>query len=144
MTATEREDEPEPVAVDASRQPPSVEPGRNRDRELAAVLVGATTLALLWPALWNGYPLVFMDTGLYVDSAFTLRPYPARSPGYPMLLRPTLLGGSLWPVIVVQSLLTSALLVRVAFLLAPTRTARASQSCAHASSATTEQRERHY
>jgi hypothetical protein len=24
---------------------------------------------LLWPALWNGYPLVFADTGTYLSQA---------------------------------------------------------------------------
>lgn len=34
---------------------------------LPAVLVGA--LLLVWPAVWNGYPLVFSDTGTYIDQA---------------------------------------------------------------------------
>jgi hypothetical protein len=32
-----------------------------------AVLFAATLL--LWPAFWNGYPLVFSDTGTYLTQA---------------------------------------------------------------------------
>ena len=31
------------------------------------ILLGAALL--LWPALWNGYPLVFSDTGTYLSQA---------------------------------------------------------------------------
>jgi hypothetical protein len=34
----------------------------------ALVLVLAAIL-LLWPAFWNGYPLVFADTGTYLSQA---------------------------------------------------------------------------
>src|SRR3954464_6821475 len=31
----------------------------------------AMIAALLWPALWNGFPIVFYDTGGYLDAAMS-------------------------------------------------------------------------
>ena len=40
---------------------------RRAERAFVIVLAGV----MLWPAVWNGYPLVHSDTGTYVESAFT-------------------------------------------------------------------------
>ncbi|MFC7688345.1 hypothetical protein ACFQY5_00565 [Paeniroseomonas aquatica] len=31
--------------------------------------IGLAALLLTWPAMWNGYPLVFADTGTYLGQA---------------------------------------------------------------------------
>ena len=36
-------------------------------RSVVPILLSAALL--LWPALWNGYPLVFSDTGTYLSQA---------------------------------------------------------------------------
>lgn len=66
--------------------------------------------ALLWPAIYNGYPLVFADTGTYLDQA--LRRYAGwdRPPAYSALILPLHLSLTTWPVIVAQALATAHLL----------------------------------
>lgn len=58
--------------------------------------------ALLWPALWNGFPIVFYDTGGYLDAAVSGILANGRSTAYGMFLR---LGipASFWPNIIVQA-----------------------------------------
>ena len=63
---------------------------------------------LLAPALWNGYALVFHDTGGYVGSILEWRLFPGRSFFYGLLLWLTSLGWlSFWGPVVVQALLTA-------------------------------------
>jgi hypothetical protein len=38
-----------------------------QSKPLVPILLAATLL--LWPAFWNGYPLVFSDTGTYLSQA---------------------------------------------------------------------------
>ncbi|MBY0431145.1 MAG: hypothetical protein K2Q10_08105, partial [Rhodospirillales bacterium] len=68
---------------------------------MAAALVIAT---LLWPALWNGFPLVFHDTGAYLAYVHRSGLEPGRGPLYgwfiALFYRPS---ASLWPVLVAQS-----------------------------------------
>lgn len=74
---------------------------------------------LLWPALYNGYPLVFADTGTYLDQA--LRGYAGwdRPPAYSAAILPLHLSLTTWPVIVVQALLTAHLLWLARSVLVP-------------------------
>lgn len=44
------------------------------------------TLTLLLPALWNGFALVFFDTGGYIDRAVEMSLYPGRSVFYGLFL----------------------------------------------------------
>jgi hypothetical protein len=62
---------------------------------------------LLWPALWNGYPLVFSDSGTYLSQA--VRHYVGwdRPVFYSLFLLPLHLTLTTWPVIVAQALLTA-------------------------------------
>jgi hypothetical protein len=62
---------------------------------------------LLWPALWNGYPLVFSDSGTYLLQA--VRHYIGwdRPVFYSLFLLPLHLTLTTWPVIVAQALLTA-------------------------------------
>ncbi len=66
--------------------------------------------AFIWPALYNGYPLVFADTGTYLDQA--LRGYAGwdRPPAYSVAILPLHLSLTTWPVIVVQALVTAHML----------------------------------
>lgn len=72
----------------------------------------AIALALLIPAIWNRYPLLYSDSGEYLLSALTKRPPRVRTIGYGLWLWAT--GGTLtlWAPVIAQSLLLAALLVR--------------------------------
>ena len=67
-------------------------------------------LLLAWPAVWNGYPLVFADTGTYVHSSFGLRVPFDRPAFYGVFLILTHWGLSLWLVVLAQSAIVVALL----------------------------------
>lgn len=59
-------------------------------------------VALLWPALWNGFPVVFYDTGGYLDSYMTGRLANGRSAVYGLFLRLGIPTG-FWANIIVQA-----------------------------------------
>jgi len=66
------------------------------------IIIG--TLLLLWPAFANGWPLVFHDTGGYLDRGYLLTLGFGRSLYYGLFLRAT--SGSsliLWPAIFLQA-----------------------------------------
>ena len=68
----------------------------------------ACTLAaamLLWPALWNGYPLVFADTGTYLSQAIEHYAGWDRPIFYSLFLLPLHMTLTTWPAIAVQALL---------------------------------------
>lgn len=76
----------------------------------AATLFCATVLILL-PALYNGFPLVYSDTGTYLRSAFIDYVPPDRPYWYGGFIRSTSLGGwSLWGPVVAQAFLCAVLL----------------------------------
>ncbi len=76
-----------------------------------SLLLGA--LLLIWPALLNGYPLVFSDTGAFL--ALTVEGWPVwdKPPAYGLALRAFSLGIGLWGPALAQGLLLSWLLQRV-------------------------------
>lgn len=77
-----------------------------------------SSFVLLWSAFNNGYPLVYPDTGGYVDSAFTLEaPLNDRPLGYGLFLTSARLINSLWFPVFLQSLITALLLFRIAILI---------------------------
>ncbi|MEL6672555.1 MAG: hypothetical protein AAFR61_10200 [Bacteroidota bacterium] len=63
-------------------------------------------------ALYNGYPLVYSDTGTYLHSGFTLEVPRDRPIFYGLFMRLTSLGFSLWLVALAQCLLLSSMLAR--------------------------------
>jgi hypothetical protein len=65
---------------------------------------------LLWPALWNHYPIVFDDTGTYISQAVHHYLGWDRPVFYSLFLLPLHLTVTLWPAIVVQALLVSVTL----------------------------------
>jgi hypothetical protein len=70
------------------------------------------TLMMMWPAIYNGFPLVFSDTATFINTAFTLSPPIERSIGYGIFVRFSSLGLSLWGVVFMQSLLLTYLIIR--------------------------------
>ncbi|WP_052388761.1 hypothetical protein [Belnapia moabensis] len=75
------------------------------------LLLGA--LLLTWPALLNGYPLVFSDTGAFL--ALTIEGWPVwdKPPAYGLALHAFHWRVSLWGPLLAQGLLLSWLLARV-------------------------------
>jgi hypothetical protein len=83
-----------------------------------AVWIAFAAMALSLVAFWNGYALVFPDTGTYVRQALWLEPDVDRPPFYSLALVPVHLGVSLWPVVLVQNLLACYVVsrtLRIAF-----------------------------
>lgn len=82
-------------------------------------LILLVALLLAAPAIWNGYPLIYHDTEDYVTMSFTWDPPPWRIIGYSVVAwlgRPF---GTLWSVVVLQSLIGSWLLHEVAAAFLP-------------------------
>ncbi|MGE4559287.1 MAG: hypothetical protein AB7E77_03720, partial [Desulfobulbus sp.] len=75
---------------------------------LASLVCWLASLALLQaPALWNGYPLVFYDTGGYVEAALNRYLVPGRSLFYGLFLQLFSLDWrSFWGVTIVQAACT--------------------------------------
>lgn len=71
---------------------------------------GLAVLALLWVALHNGYPLVWWDSGTYLEGAFSLELSPSRPLFYGLLLRVTGAPLSIWLPLVAQTLLAVVLI----------------------------------
>jgi hypothetical protein len=63
-------------------------------------------LSLIWPALWNGYPIVFADTGTYLSQAMHRYLGWDRPVFYSLFIFALHLGLTTWPVILMQSCLT--------------------------------------
>jgi hypothetical protein len=71
-----------------------------------ALAVAFGTLTLLFPALWNGFALVFFDTGGYIDRVVEMSLYPGRSVFYGFFLWLASLGWwSFWGPIACKSIL---------------------------------------
>src|SRR5579872_136048 len=75
-----------------------------RSSAVAPILLAAASL--LWPALRNGYPLVFSDTGTYLSQAIEHYAGWDRPVFYSFFLLPLHLTITTWPAIAVQALLT--------------------------------------
>lgn len=72
--------------------------------------IGLAALLLTWPAMWNGYPLVFADTGTYLGQALLVYVGWDRPPFYSLFLHAVHWRLSLWPVVAAQGLLVAHLL----------------------------------
>ncbi len=72
-----------------------------------ALLLASGLAALLAPALWNGWPIVFFDTGGYIRRALLLDLEPGRSLFYGLFLEGTSLGWrSFWGPVLAQAAAT--------------------------------------
>jgi hypothetical protein len=90
---------------------------------MVALLLAAAML-LMSVALWNGYPLVFADSGTYlltaiqmVDQGWLSVPW-SRPPFYSLFMLPLHMKINLWPILLVQALITAHMLyitMRVTF-----------------------------
>ncbi len=90
---------------------PSHNPGARMNR-LTAGLVPLTALLLLAPALFNGFPLVYADTGTYLSSGFHPGVPADRPIGYGLFCRIcSANGASLWGVVAAQALIAALVLV---------------------------------
>jgi hypothetical protein len=85
----------------------------------ARLAVPAAAALLLWPALWNGYPIVFADTGTYLSQAIRLYAGWDRPVFYSLFMLPLHLTITVWPVVVAQALLAAWVLRLVCRALAP-------------------------
>lgn len=65
---------------------------------------------LLWPAAYNAYPLVFADTGTYLDQALRFYAGWDRPPAYSALIFPFHFGVTTWPIVIAQAGLMTYLL----------------------------------
>jgi hypothetical protein len=85
-------------------------------RGAGAVAAGLGLLSLMFlsVAVWNGFPLIFYDTGAYVLEGLGHVFLVERAPVYAELL--FLAGGrfSLWPIVIVQAVMISYLILEVA------------------------------
>lgn len=72
--------------------------------------IGLAALLLIWPALWNGYPLVFADTGTYLGQALIGYAGWDRPPFYSLFIHGLHWRLSLWPVVIGQGLIMAHLL----------------------------------
>ena len=86
-------------------------------------LAGAAWLVLA-PALWNGFPFMFYDTGAFIDLAMQGGFKPERSAVYGVFLAAFQPGLSLWPVAVAQVVLTLLVMAEFARVVLPGLTPR--------------------
>lgn len=93
-------------------------PDRTRRGRETLLLAGAALL-FLWPALVNGFPLIFSDTGTYVSQAMELHLGWDRPPYYSFFLLALDWGRILWPPVIVQCAGVAWLIRRVQKVIFP-------------------------
>jgi hypothetical protein len=84
-----------------------------------AMAVAVSTPLLLAVAFWNGFPLIFYDTGAYLLQGLGHKFLVERSPVYSLFLDYGGGGSSLWFIAVVQALATAFVIVETARCVAP-------------------------
>jgi len=90
--------------------------GVDRSRLFAPLLAAPL---LLWPAVWNGYPLVFADTGTYLRQAIHHYAGWDRPIFYSLFMFPLHATVTVWPVVIVQALIAAYILHLVCRILLP-------------------------
>jgi hypothetical protein len=85
----------------------------------AVLAVPAAAALLLWPALWNCYPIVFADTGTYLSQAIARYAGWDRPVFYSLFMLPLHATLTVWPVVVVQALGAAWVLWLVCLVLVP-------------------------
>jgi len=85
-------------------------------RENRFMLAGVPMLAAIFlgVAAWNGFPIMYYDTGAYLAEGLSGAFMVERSPVYSLLLFFTGGGFSLWPVVILQALMTGYLIALTA------------------------------
>ncbi len=69
--------------------------------------IAAAMLMMLAPAIWNGFPWMFYDSGAFIDQALTGKFMPERAVFYAWFMRPFAPSWSLWPLVIVQAWMTA-------------------------------------
>src|ERR1700684_4695674 len=76
-------------------------------RSLSQLLTfGIAVYIMLWVAVFNGYPIVFDDTGEYLVDSFSLAQSPYRSIIYSIFIRLVSWGMTPWLVVLAQCAIT--------------------------------------
>jgi len=90
---------------------------RSRTFQIYLWVIPLGTCAFLWPAILNGYPLVYFDTANYLRAAFTMDfEHYIRGIGYPLWIYLTGVRFSGWLPVIVQAAMNTMLLCAVAQL----------------------------
>lgn len=76
-------------------------------KSATAGIVAGAALLLMMPALWNGFPFLFWDSGDYLTATLTGERVVYRDPVYGFLVAPLHAGYSLWGVVAGQCLLAA-------------------------------------
>ncbi|HEY3777985.1 MAG TPA: hypothetical protein VGL35_07990 [Rhizomicrobium sp.] len=84
-----------------------------------AAAVAILVPLLLVPVFWNGFPIIYYDTGAYILEGLGLHFLPERSPVYSLFLRFGGAGITLWSIVFIQAVLVAFLVVETARALAP-------------------------
>ncbi len=84
---------------------------------VAAILISAPLL--LWPAVLNGYPLLFGDTGVYLKDGIDHHVSWPRPMFYGLFMLPLHLMRTTWPVVVSQALIVTSILLATMRLFLP-------------------------
>ena len=96
-----------------------------RGAPVCLLAMAILSLMFLSVAMWNGFPLIFYDTGAYILEGLGHVFLVERAPVYAEFLFLTGARFSLWPVVVLQALMTSYLVLEVARIEVPGLTLRA-------------------
>ncbi len=111
---------------DGGRQPFIVMAGSTECAPIEAVISArilpagpAAAALLLWPALWNHYPIVFADTGTYLSQAAHRYAGWDRPVFYSLFMLALHWMVTVWPVVIAQALLTAWILRLVCRSLLP-------------------------
>jgi hypothetical protein len=83
--------------------------------------LAAASALLLAPAMWNGFPFIFFDSGDYLTVGLTGQLVVYRDPVYGLFITPLHLYRSLWGVAIGQSLLAAWILQEAVALVLPER-----------------------
>lgn len=96
-----------PIAVRENENPPApnLTPNASVKTSRVIVLCGSVYLLLLM-AIFNGYPIMYPDTGPYLTSSFTFQPQIMRPIMYSLFMRFTSFGMTPWLVVIAQSAIT--------------------------------------
>ncbi|HET7083240.1 MAG TPA: hypothetical protein VFI23_00605 [Rhizomicrobium sp.] len=86
---------------------------------VSALGIVLLSLMFLSVAVWNGFPLIFYDTGAYVLEGLGHVFLVERAPVYAELLFLAGARFSLWPIVILQALMTSAMILDVARIEVP-------------------------
>ena len=98
---------------------PGVSNSPSRRRAASVIAIPLAAMLLLWPAVWNGYPIVFADTGTYLSQAIHRYAGWDRPVFYSLFMLPLHATVTIWPVLVAQALIAAYILHLVCRVLVP-------------------------